>query len=113
MPNAVLVPINGEDILVPTNREEAAIQNIILASQFRQTLQNALRHYKEKEMIPTPKELRDMAAAIRDCNETCSAVFDRVELPMNETSPQKPKEDDTLPDFTRIIDVTEKKDENI
>ncbi len=110
MPNSHIVVKNGEDIRVPSNKEEAAVQNILLVSQFRVTLQNALKHYKDKEMIPTPRELNDMASAIQKCNEACSAVFEKVELPMEQTSPQK-KEEETPLDFSKMVNVTEKKEE--
>lgn len=107
MPNSVVIQVNGDDIRVPSNAEEAAAQNIILVSQFRHVLQNAMKRYKDMEMIPTPKELRDMAGAIRDCNEACSAVFENIALPMNEGSPQK-KEEEAPIDFSSMPDVTPK-----
>lgn len=105
LPSTLIVPINGEDVRVPTDRYEAAVQNVLLVAQFRQVLQNALKTYKDKEMIPTPKELNDMASAIEKCNNSMSGIFEKIENPMGGQG-EKDLPNGEIVDFSKITNVT-------
>jgi hypothetical protein len=113
-PNAVTIKVGEMEITVPTDKAENAMMGIILAARGRAFIHKAIDKWVEAETIPNPKELRDLAGAIRDINESCGAIFEKIELP---TVPTKPadKVDTSMPDFSKMdgaieVKVEEKKD---
>lgn len=63
VPKATDITVDGHVITVAANKEENSILNMVLAAQMRTMLQEALKDYKDKGMLPTPKELRDLIEA--------------------------------------------------
>ena len=109
VPNATILKVDGMEIVIPSNKEENAILAIMLTSQGRAFIRNALKKYQEGDQVPTPKELRDIAGAIRDINESCTAIFDKIEL-----APPKPQEKTAEKIGGEALDFTvlETKEEN-
>lgn len=54
---------NGGTVLVPADRLGNKIANAVVAANVRQVLEEAIKRYRDKEMLPTPKDLRDLAEA--------------------------------------------------
>jgi hypothetical protein len=83
-PNAISVVVNGEEVMVPADKLENAVMNMILASQARHLVQKALKKWDEADETPSPKELRDIAAAMRDIAQFSAEVYEKNE-PISES----------------------------
>jgi hypothetical protein len=104
-PNTILVPIDGKDIRVPMNKFEAALMNNILVSQMREMIQEQIIKYKDGEQVLTPRELRELAGAIKETNEASDAIFEKIDL-MDIDKPKEKaaeKQDDSI-DFGKLED---------
>lgn len=74
-PNATVVEINGEEIRVPADKGENANMNMLLISQGRAFIQKSIKRWNEDGETPSPKELKDLITAIKECTEASSAVY--------------------------------------
>lgn len=74
-PNTVSVVMDGKEVRVPLNKDENAILNMIMASQGRSLIQRAMKKWEDDEQTPTPKELRDIAGAMRDIAGFSAEVY--------------------------------------
>lgn len=75
-PNAVVVKDHGQDILVPLDKTENAIQNMFLAARGRHLILATLKHWKEQDQYPSPKELNDIASAIKNIASVSAEIYD-------------------------------------
>jgi hypothetical protein len=89
-PNSIVMTIDGQEVRVAMDKEENAILNMILASQGRSLIQRALKHWQEQDQIPLPKELRDIAGAMRDIAAFSAEVYATAAPP--NTNQEKPVE---------------------
>ncbi len=64
-PNALAVTINGKELRVASNKAENNMMNMIVMAQMRHMIQNHLKRYEDEERLLTPKEVKDMADAIK------------------------------------------------
>ena len=87
-PNAVVVRMGDKDVRVAIDRGENNILNMLAVAQLRSIIQSAIASYEEREVIPSPRELRDLAGAIREVSESSNAIYDKIELP-NARQPEK------------------------
>lgn len=97
---------DGGVVIVPTERSGNRVANMILAAQIRHLIQDSIKTYKDKEMLPTPKDLKDLAEAAKSLHQFSGEVYKEDDpLP---TLPKKIKE--TTPDevsFDDALDVKE------
>jgi hypothetical protein len=91
-PKAFTVAINGDDVLVPANKDENAIMNMIVAARMRHLLQQTMDSYKDDGVKLTPKEMRDLAAAGRDIAAFSAEVYPNE--PVNERPNEVAQADD-------------------
>lgn len=75
VPNAIVVPLDGRDVIVPTDKAENARMNMLAASVMRSLLMENIRQYKEREVTLTPKELSDLARAMKDINSASLEIY--------------------------------------
>jgi predicted DNA-binding transcriptional regulator YafY len=57
---------------------------MVMAAQIRNLIQRTLKAYKDKEIMPTPKELKEIAEAARNAAEFSGEIYkgaDEVEAP--------------------------------
>lgn len=87
LPNATHVVIDGNTLIVPFDKNENANANKILAAQLRQTLQIALKAYKDGEQTLTPKEINDLATAAKTISQMSKDVYETSE-PISAPKPQ-------------------------
>lgn len=87
-PNSVIVRMGNNDVRVAIDKAENNILNMLVVAQLRGIIQSAIASYEEKEVIPSPRELRDLAGAVRDANEASNAIYEKIELP-NARQPEK------------------------
>lgn len=90
-PEAITLSIGGEEVLVATTIQENAFLNMVLASQGRSLIQRALSHWKDEAVIPSPKELRDIAGAMKDIAAFSAEVYAAAE-PVATKDPEKQAE---------------------
>jgi hypothetical protein len=83
VPNAIVVPVDGRDVIVPTDRGENARMNMMVASVMRSLLMENIKNYKEKEVTLTPKELADLAKALKDINSASLEIYAAAESKPN------------------------------
>ena len=103
VPGAIVVKIDNDEIRVATNSEENSILNAILASQGRSLIQQQIKMWKEKEATMSPKELRDLAGAMRDIAEFSAEVYkSNPKLVKNAANPQETDEPATL-DMAKLV----------
>lgn len=80
-PESMVVKVDGKEVRLAMSREENAILNMLLAAQLRALIQNTIKKYEDEGVVPSPKDLRDLAGAVRDANESSNAIFDNIEMP--------------------------------
>ena len=79
LPNATRVIIDGQTLVVPFDKNENANANKILAAQMRQAIQLAIKSYKDGEQTLTPKELNDLAMAVKNIAGMSKDVYEAAE----------------------------------
>jgi|SRR6478736_6250178 len=81
---------NGDTLIIPADRAGNRVANMILAAQIRSLIQGSIKTYKEKEMLPTPKDLKDLAEAAKSLNQFSGEVYKDDETPLaTQTSKRK------------------------
>jgi len=90
-PNSITLKIGTEDVIVALDKQENAFLNMVLASQGRSLIQRALAHWKDQEQIPSPKEMRDIAGAMKDIASFSAEVYATAE-PVASKDPEKQAE---------------------
>lgn len=102
MPSSIVVKTDdGGELRVAMNKDENNIMSMILAAQLRAMIQRTIKTYEEKEAIPSPRELRDLAAAVKEINESSGAIYDRMEPLPTEKQALPPAQDDDA-DFSKL-----------
>lgn len=111
MPNSIVVKMDGREVRVAMDKAENHILNMLLVAQLRSIIQNSIKSYEEKEVIPSPRELRDLAGAVRDANEASNAIYEKIELP-NSNRPEKQVEQVIdAADFSKLGDTPKVEEE--
>lgn len=100
-PDAITLSIGGENVLVPITKGENAFLNMVLAAQGRTLIQRTLAHWKEQDAVPSPKELRDIAGAMRDVAAFSAEVYATAE-PVSAKDPEKKAEQAEEIDFEEL-----------
>lgn len=84
---------DGGIVIVPSEKSGNRVANMILAAQIRTMIQKSIATYQEKEMLPTPKDLKDLASAARELHVFSSEVYKEDDAPLAELKKVKaPKE---------------------
>lgn len=87
---------DGGVVIVPSEKSGNRIANMILAAQIRTMIQRSIATYQEKEMLPTPKDLKDLASAARELHVFSAEIYKEDDTPLPEPKKVKApaKEDD-------------------
>jgi len=75
VPNALRVMVDGNEVFVASNREENSMLNMVVAARMRLILETTLKSYKEKDVVMTPKELKDFTEAAKNIAEFSDAIY--------------------------------------
>ena len=112
-PNSVVVKQDGQEIVVPTTRQETAFMNMFMAAALRTKIFEELKRWKDLDEHPSPKELADLAKAAKDiASLTSDVVFAQdIEAQEKRVEPEPPAPD---VDFSKLdkkktidVDATE------
>lgn len=97
VPNSLFIKTDdGESIVVATTAAENSILNMVMASQLRARLQDAMKKWKDMDTVPTPKEMKDMAEAASIIAKFSGEVYakgDTVSEPKDEKNVTESVED--------------------
>ncbi len=74
-PKSIIVSVNGENVMVPSDKYENAMLNMYMAARMRKLVEDHLDMYKKDEVKLSPKELRDITAAGRDVAAFSAEVY--------------------------------------
>src|SRR6478736_5785099 len=66
---------NGDTLIIPSDKAGNRVANMILAAQIRSLIQGYIKTYKEKDMLPTPKDLKDLAEAAKSLHNFSGEVY--------------------------------------
>lgn len=66
---------NGDELIIPSDQAGNRVANMIMAAQIRALIQRSMKTYKEKDMLPTPKDLKDLAEAAKSLNQFSGEVY--------------------------------------
>lgn len=105
MPNSIVVKMDGREVRVAMDKAENHILNMLLVAQLRSIIQNSIKSYEEKEVIPSPRELRDLAGAVRDANEASNAIYEKIELPNSKRPEKQVEQVIDAADFSKLGDA--------
>ncbi len=96
---AIKLP-DGSSLIVPADKAGNRIANMIAAAEVRHAIQAALKKYRDQDMLPTPKDLKDMADATATLAKFSGDIYkdDDATLPTEpkKTSESKPKAADEV-----------------
>lgn len=74
--NAISVQeADGKTLIIPSDKSGNRVANMILAAQIRTLIQTSITTYKEKDMLPTPKDLKDLAEAAKSLHQFSGEVY--------------------------------------
>jgi hypothetical protein len=107
LPNSLVVRMDGKDVRVAMDKAENNILNMLLVAQLRNIIQNSIKSYEDKEVIPTPRELRDLAGAVRDANEASNAIYEKIELPSQQRPEKQVEQVLDAADFSKLGNTPE------
>lgn len=112
-PNAIKTVIGGQEIHIPSNRDENDALNMVLSAQMRALIQEQLQKYKDKDIALTPKELRDLVESAKAIGGFSREVYLNLGDPPMRPNAPAPKNDAAVDDldFSKAIPVTPKKDD--
>jgi hypothetical protein len=79
LPKATVVQVDGQSLTVPFDKNENATANKILTAQLRQALQFAIKSYRDGETVMSPKELNDLAMAVKNLTTMSKDVYEAAE----------------------------------
>lgn len=110
-PNAIVMVVDGKELRVASDAAENRMLNMIVATQMRTMFQESLKSYADKEMLPTPKELRDLiesAKALTTFTTEVWGVGDGIDPSKLERKPdEQPVNEEREDDFTDLIQKEE------
>lgn len=110
-PNSVDVKIDGSEVRVAFSKDENAILNMIMASQMRAMIQAAIKSYKDKDAVLSPKEIADLAKAAKDVASFSAEIYSGAGE-INKDEKEDKKAGGILDvNFTSLTNVTPKKDD--
>lgn len=66
---------DGAVVIVPSEKSGNRAANMILAAQLRHLIQNSIKTYREKDMLATPKDLKDLAEAAKSLHQFSGDVY--------------------------------------
>lgn len=89
---------DGGVVIVPAERSGNRVANMILAAQIRNLIQESIKSYKDKEMLASPKDLKDLAEAAKSLHQFSGEVY---------------KEDEPMPNAPKKIKESAKADDDI
>ncbi len=95
---AIKLP-DGSSIIVPADKAGNRIANMISAANVRHLLMKSIEVYREKDMLPTPKDLKDLAEAAHTLSKFSGEVYkdEEVTLPTEpKKAADKPKQTDDV-----------------
>lgn len=90
VPNAFKVDIDGNEVFVASNREENSMLNMVVAARMRALLETTLKKYKEKDVVMSPKELKDFTDAAKNIAEFSDVIYAGSD-PLTDKGPEGPK----------------------
>jgi hypothetical protein len=79
LPKATIVELDGQSITVPFDKHENVTANKIVVAQLRSSLQYALKSYRDGETVMSPKELNDLAMAVKNMTATSKEIYETAE----------------------------------
>jgi len=79
LPKATIVEMDGGSVTVPFDKNENATANKIVVAQLRQALQFAIKSYRDGETVMSPKELNDLAMAVKNMTSSSKEIYDTAE----------------------------------
>lgn len=102
-PKAMVVNIDGNQIVVPLDKFEAAIMASTLVHHARHFVSSQITKYMESDAVVAPKELKDLSETIRNINAAIKEVSADIGEPITPNQPERPAEktDDSL-DFEKL-----------
>ena len=104
-PNALVIQVDGQEVRVPTDKKEVMIMNMVVAHQVRQIFQATLKEYRDKEAVPTPKELRDIISGGKELVELMNAAYGSaggIESPITEQPALDQQSSEPEVDFSKM-----------
>lgn len=98
--NAATITLpDGSSVIVPAGKSGNRVANMIVAAEVRHLLQNSIKRYRDQEMLPTPKDLKDLAEAAASLARFSGDVYKEEEAdilpsePKKDAKPAAPSED--------------------
>jgi len=99
MPNALIIStVDGQELIVPADKEENSIANKILAAQIRQQMQANIKRYKDADDLLTPKQLLELAQAAHALTKFSGEVYQY-------SDPMQNKPDNSGPTEVKVEEV--------
>ncbi len=106
IPKSMTIKTDSGTIVVAGNSEENKILNYLIVGQIRDLVQSTLKKWKDSEQVPSPKDLKDIAAAGRDLCEFSDAVYKGAdELQKPDEKQAEPVNDDDFSALAKEVDI--------
>lgn len=104
-PNSYIIVVDGNELRVPADKFENAMKNMVLAEQGRNLIQRSIRMWNDQDKYPTPKELADIASAMKNIASFSKEVY--ADPAIDERPIEKPAEkiSDSDIDFTELREM--------
>lgn len=80
---------------VPVSKEDNSVANKVLITQVRTMISGAIKEYKDKGITLSPKDLRELASAVREVADSSTEIYKDGE---DVVPPSTEKKVEALPD---------------
>ncbi len=92
--NSIAIKLDdGTTIIVPADKAGNRVANMVVAAEVRHLIQNSVKKYRDQDLLPTPKDLNDLASAAEKLAKFSGDIYKDEEAVL----PTEPKKADAKP----------------
>ncbi len=70
-------------VVIPADRKGNTIANMIVAAEVRSMIQRTIKKYREQDLMPNPKDLKDLAEAARSLATFSGEIYKEDDASLN------------------------------
>jgi len=105
-PSVTIKTSATESVIVPSEKAGNRVANMILAAKIRALIESSITTYKDKDMLPTPKDLKDLAEAAKSLHQFSGEVYKEDDTPISQPKQiEKAAAKEAEVDFDEALDL--------
>ena len=92
--NSISIKLDdGTMVIVPADVAGNRVANQVVAAEVRHIIQKSIKKYRDQDLMPTPKDLKDLASAAAELARFSGEIYREAdgEIPTSNDSSSEPK----------------------